>query len=385
MIERILNLREFTEDSIFLWGARQTGKSTMLMEQFRDAKYYDLLESDLYERFRRKPAMLRQELEMADSSTVVIIDEIQKIPELLDEVHWLISRKGFRFILSGSSARKLRRCGANLLGGRAIRQQLFPFVSAEIPDFSLSRAINNGMLPRHYLVENAELRLQSYVGDYLREEIKAEALTRNVGTFSRFLEIAAINDGEILNYKNVAQDCGVSAPTVKEYFSILEETLLGYTLPAFTKTVKRRSIQAPKFYLFDVGIVNYLTHRRDLEPGSTDYGHALEHLVVQEVIAYLTYKRSRLAATYWRSASGFEVDIVIIDNYTRNPVCAIEVKSCNEVQNRHLKGLRAFGEEYPELKRICLSHDKQPRKTDDGIVILPVEEYLAGMWKESYF
>ena len=218
MIERILNLREFTEDSIFLWGARQTGKSTMLMEQFRDAKYYDLLESDLYERFRRKPAMLRQELEMADSSTVVIIDEIQKIPELLDEVHWLISRKGFRFILSGSSARKLRRCGANLLGGRAIRQQLFPFVSAEIPDFSLSRAINNGMLPRHYLVENAELRLQSYVGDYLREEIKAEALTRNVGTFSRFLEIAAINDGEILNYKNVAQDCGVSAPTVKEYF-----------------------------------------------------------------------------------------------------------------------------------------------------------------------
>ena len=385
MIERILNLREFTEDSIFLWGARQTGKSTMLMEQFRDAKYYDLLESDLYERFRRKPAMLRQELEMADSSTVVIIDEIQKIPELLDEVHWLISRKGFRFILSGSSARKLRRCGANLLGGRAIRQQLFPFVSAEIPDFSLSRAINNGMLPRHYLVENAELRLQSYVGDYLREEIKAEALTRNVGTFSRFLEIAAINDGEILNYKNVAQDCGVSAPTVKEYFSILEETLLGYTLPAFTKTVKRRSIQAPKFYLFDVGIVNYLTNRRDLEPGSTDYGHALEHLVVQEVIAYLTYKRSRLAATYWRSASGYEVDIVIIDNYTRNPVCAIEVKSCNEVQNRHLKGLRAFGEEYPELKRICLSHDKQPRKTDDGIVILPVEEYLAGMWKESYF
>ena len=385
MIERILNLREFTEDSIFLWGARQTGKSTMLMEQFRDAKYYDLLESDLYERFRRKPAMLRQELEMADSSTVVIIDEIQKIPELLDEVHWLISRKGFRFILSGSSARKLRRCGANLLGGRAIRQQLFPFVSAEIPDFSLSRAINNGMLPRHYLVENAELRLQAYVGDYLREEIKAEALTRNVGTFSRFLEIAAINDGEILNYKNVAQDCGVSAPTVKEYFSILEETLLGYMLPAFTKTVKRRSIQAPKFYLFDVGIVNYLTHRRDLEPGSTDYGHALEHLVVQEVIAYLTYKRSRLAATYWRSASGFEVDIVIIDNYTHNPVCAIEVKSCNEVQNRHLKGLRAFGEEYPEVKRICLSHDNQPRKTDDGIAILPVEEYLAGMWKKRYF
>ena len=326
MIERKLKIEE-SEDSIFLWGARQTGKSTLLMQRFPEAKYYDLLESDLYERFRRQPSLLRNELKMIDSDTLVIIDEIQKIPELLDEVHWLMSRRNMRFILSGSSARKLRRCGANLLGGRAIRQQLFPFVSAEIPDFSLSRAINNGMLPRHYLIDNPAKRLQSYVGDYLREEIKEEALTRNITSFTRFLEIAAINDGEILNYNNIAADCGVSAPTIKEYFSILEETLLGYQLPAYTKTIKRRVIQAPKFYLFDIGIVNYLTHRRNLLPGSIDYGHALEHLMLQETIAYLSYSESDLQAAYWRTASGFEVDIIIFEPYSHNVKCAIEVKS----------------------------------------------------------
>ena len=355
------------------------------MQRFPEAKYYDLLESDLYERFRRQPSLLRNELNMIDSDTLVIIDEIQKIPELLDEVHWLMSRRNMRFILSGSSARKLRRCGANLLGGRAIRQQLFPFVSAEIPDFSLSRAINNGMLPRHYLIDNPAKRLQSYVGDYLREEIKEEALTRNITSFTRFLEIAAINDGEILNYNNIAADCGVSAPTIKEYFSILEETLLGYQLPAYTKTIKRRVIQAPKFYLFDIGIVNYLTHRRNLLPGSIDYGHALEHLMLQETIAYLSYSESDLQAAYWRTASGFEVDIIIFEPYSHNVKCAIEVKSCEEVQNRHLKGLRAFREEHPECHPICISHDKSPRLTDDGIEIWPVDEFLKQLWSGRFF
>ena len=384
MIERKLKIEE-SEDSIFLWGARQTGKSTLLMQRFPEAKYYDLLESDLYERFRRQPSLLRNELKMIDSDTLVIIDEIQKIPELLDEVHWLMSRRNMRFILSGSSARKLRRCGANLLGGRAIRQQLFPFVSAEIPDFSLSRAINNGMLPRHYLIDNPAKRLQSYVGDYLREEIKEEALTRNISSFTRFLEIAAINDGEILNYKNIAADCGVSAPTVKEYFSILEETLLGYQLPAYTKTVKRRLIQAPKFYLFDIGIVNYLTHRRNLLPGSIDYGHALEHLVLQETIAYLSYSESDLQAAYWRTSSGFEVDIIVFEPYSHDVKCAIEVKSCEEVQNRHLKGLRALREEHPQCHSVCISHDKSPRMTDDGIEIWPAEEFLRQLWSGRFF
>mgnify|MGYP003456532663 FL=1 len=384
MIERKIKFNDH-EDSIFLWGARQTGKSTLLMQRFPEAKYYDLLESDLYERFRRQPSLLRNELSMIDSKTLIIIDEIQKIPELLDEVHWLMSRRNMRFILSGSSSRKLRKCGANLLGGRAIRQQLFPFVSAEIPDFNLSRAINNGMLPRHYLIENPAKRLQAYVGDYLREEIKEEALTRNIASFSRFLETAAINDGEILNYNNIATDCGVSAPTVKEYFSILEETLIGYTLPAYTKTVKRRMIQASKFYIFDIGVVNYLTHRKNLQPGSVDYGHALEHLIVQEIMAYLSYTESELQVAYWRTASGFEVDIVISEPYSNEIKCAIEVKSCQEVQNRHLKGLRALHEEHPQSRLVCISHDMAPRMTEDGIEIWPVEDFLKQQWNGKFF
>lgn len=384
MIERKIKFNDH-EDSIFLWGARQTGKSTLLMQRFPEAKYYDLLESDLYERFRRQPSLLRNELSMIDSKTLIIIDEIQKIPELLDEVHWLMSRRNMRFVLSGSSARKLRRCGANLLGGRAIRQQLFPFVSAEIPNFNLSRAINNGMLPRHYLIENPAKRLQAYVGDYLREEIKEEALTRNIASFSRFLETAAINDGEILNYNNIATDCGVSAPTVKEYFSILEETLIGYTLPAYTKTVKRRMIQAPKFYIFDIGVVNYLTHRKNLQPGSIDYGHALEHLIVQEIMAYLSYTESELQVAYWRTASGFEVDIVISEPYSNEIKCAIEVKSCQEVQNRHLKGLRVLREEHPQSRLVCISHDMAPRMTEDGIEIWPVEDFLKQQWNGKFF
>ena len=187
MIERILKLEDISVESIFLWGARQTGKSTLLNTLFPQARYYDLLKSDVFERLHRRPALLREELLLADAMDIVIIDEVQKIPELLDEVHWLMTNKEIRFILCGSSARKLRRCGANLLGGRAIRNVLYPFVSAELPDFNLLRAVNNGMLPRHYLVENPERRLQAYIGDYLQEEILAEALTRNLSSFSRFL------------------------------------------------------------------------------------------------------------------------------------------------------------------------------------------------------
>lgn len=193
-----------------------------------------------------------------------------------------------------------------------------------------------------------------------------------------------IFDGEILNYQNIAADCGVSAPTVKEYFTILEETLLGYALPAYTKTVKRRVIQASKFYLFDVGIVNYLTHRRNLLPGSVDYGHALEHLMVQEVMAYLSYTESDMQMAYWRTASGFEVDIILFDPYSHEIRFAIEIKSCEEAQNRHLKGLRALREEHPHAHAVCVSHDKSPRMTDDGIEIWPVEDFLKQLWNGRF-
>ena len=296
---------------------------------------------------------------------------------LLNEVHWLIANKSLRFILSGSSARKLRRSGVNLLGGRAIRKHLYPFVSAEIPDFDLIKACNNGMLPRHYLVQNAKNRLSAYVGDYLQQEIKAEALTRNLSTFSRFMEVAALTNGEIINYNNIASECGISAPTVKEYFSILEETLIGYTLPAFTKNVKRRVIQSPKFYYFDVGITNFLLKKDSLVPGSPEFGHSFEHLIMQELIAYLSYSGSKHSLTYWRTTSGYEVDAILGNAHT-----AIEIKSTKEVHSHHTKSLKAFSAEFPGARLIMVSLDAYPRLMH-GIEIIPAQEFLARLWNNE--
>ncbi len=379
MLIRKLDLQDAAQESMFLWGARQTGKSTLLKMRFPDTRYIDLLKSDEYERYNRRPALLREELSLLPENELVIIDEIQKIPALLDEVHWLMSNKNLRFILSGSSARKMRRSGVNLLGGRAIRKHLYPLVSAEIPDFDLLKACNNGMLPRHYLVDDASKRLQAYVGDYLQQEIKAEALTRNLNTFSRFMEVAALSNGEIINYNNIASECGVSAPTVKEYFSILEETLLGYTIPAYTKNVKRRVISSPKFYYFDVGIANHLLKRNSLIPGSPEFGHALEHFIIMEIIAYLSYSDSEHALSYWRTTSGYEVDAVIGKAHT-----AIEIKSTEEVQSHHTKGVKAFSEEFPDVQPIIVSLDKYPRQMN-GVAIYPVGEFLTLLWNGQLF
>ena len=379
MLSRKINLQDIENDSIFLWGARQTGKSTLLKMQFPDSRYIDLLKSDEFERYTRRPALLREELSLLPEGELVIIDEIQKIPALLDEVHWLMSNHSLRFILSGSSARKLRRSGVNLLGGRAIRKHLYPFVSAEIPDFDLVKACNNGMLPRHYLVENASERLHAYVGDYLQQEIKAEALTRNLNTFSRFMEVAALSNGEIVNYNNIASECGVSAPTVKEYFSILEETLVGYTIPGFTRNIKRRVIQSPKFYYFDVGIANFLLKRIGLNPGSPEFGHAFEHFIMQEIIAYLGYFRPRLGLSYWRTTSGYEVDAII-----GNAEAAIEIKSSGEVQSYHTKGLKAFAEEFPDARLLVVSLDKYPRRVNN-VEIYPALQFLSMLWNGDFF
>jgi predicted AAA+ superfamily ATPase len=379
MLSRKITIQDIENESIFLWGARQTGKSTLLKMLFPDKRIIDLLKSDEFERYNRRPALLREELSLLPVNELVIIDEIQKIPALLGEVHWLISNHNLRFILSGSSARKLRRSGVNLLGGRAIRKHLYPFVSAEIPDFDLVKACNNGMLPRHYLVENATNRLHAYVGDYLQQEIKAEALTRNLNTFSRFMEIAALSNGEILNYNNIASECGVSAPTVKEYFSILEETLIGYTIPAFTRNVKRRVIQSPKFYYFDVGIANFLLKRTEINPGSPEFGHAFEHLIMQELIAYLGYFKPQLSLSYWRTTSGYEVDAII-----GNAETAIEIKSSDEVQSHHTKGLKAFSEEFPDCRLIIVSLDKNPRRMNN-VEIYPVLQFLSMLWSGDFF
>src|SRR6056297_2416157 len=285
MNKRYLTLEEAKNDSVFLWGARQAGKSTLLKSLFPDARYYDLLKNEEFVRLNQHPEYLRQELSDYPQGELVIIDEVQKIPALLDEVHWLITNRNIRFILCGSSARKLKRGNANMLGGRALRTVLFPFVSAEISNFNLDHALNHGMLPRHYLIENPSRRIEAYISNYLIEEIKAEALTRNLATFNRFMEIAAISCGEQLNFNNIASECGVSSPTIKEYFTILEDTMLGYMIPAFRKKAKRRLVMSPRFYYFDIGITNFLLKRNRLTQGSPEYGKAFEHFIILELVA----------------------------------------------------------------------------------------------------
>lgn len=375
MYKRILSIESEYNDSAFLWGARQVGKTTWLTSQYPNCRVYDLLRPSEFERLLRRPEILSEELEDYGESDTVIIDEIQKLPQLLDEVHSLIQRKNIRFILSGSSARKLRRLGTNLLGGRAVREQMFPLVSAEIPDFDLLRAVNNGMIPRHYMVQNPWERLRGYIGVYLNEEIREEALTRNLQTFSRFLEVAAQCDGKMLVYKNIAQDCGIDYRTVKEYFTILEDTLVGYFVPAFVATRKRKALSTPKFYLFDVGVANYLRHCRNLTPGSDDFGHAFEHFIIQELIAYIGYNHVEERLSYWRSASGYEVDAVIGEGRL-----AIEIKSSDEAKSRHTRGLKAFSEEYPDARLIVVSLDKYRRKMND-VEVFPALEFLDNLWK----
>ena len=261
-----------------------------------------------------------------------------------------------------------------MLGGRAVRRQLFPLVSREIPDFDVVKAVNNGMLPRHYLINDPWNRLEGYIGNYLQQEIEAEALSRNLSTFSRFLEVAALTDGEMVNYQSIATDCGVSANTIKAYFDILQETMIGYYIPAFRNVQKRRLIKAPRFYFFDIGIVNYLCNRRKMEPGSTDFGHGFEHLIVQELMAYLSYTHSRKTISYWRTTSGYEVDIIYGDAEV-----AIEVKSSTEVQSRHLKGLKAFSEEHPAARTIIVSLDTAYRKMNQ-VEVWPVTQFLNALW-----
>lgn len=377
MYNRVLDFNIIEEDSIFLFGARQTGKSTLLQSRFADAVYIDLLKSDVYERYRRNPELIRTDVGLEPKDKIIIIDEVQKVPNLLDEVHWLMVNEKRRFVLSGSSARKLKRGGANLLGGRAVGMRLYPLVSKEIPDFDVIKACNYGLLPRHYEVKNPVRRLKSYVGDYLREEISAEALVRNLSVFNRFLEIAAFCSGEILNYNNIASDCGVSAPTIKEYFSILEETYIGYLISPFTKTKKRTSIQSKKFYLFDVGIANYLQKRTFMLPGSNDFGKAFEQLVFQEVIAYLSYTENINELSYWRTTRGYEVDMILGEGKV-----AIEIKSCREVVSRYTKGLKAFKEEFPEARLIIVSLEKQPRLVND-VEVYPVMTFFDKLWKNE--
>lgn len=380
MFTRLLPLPRAPDVSFFLWGPRQTGKSWLLRTTYPQAIYRDLLKTDLHLRYLQRPYLLREELRTAEPGQLIILDEVQKVPSLLDEVHWLIENRGLVFGLCGSSARKVRRGHANLLGGRALRYELHGLVSAEIgPDFDLRRMVNHGYLPRHYVSAEAPRLLRSYVNDYLKEEIAAEGLVRNLPAFANFLTAASLSDTEVVNFTNIARECSVSSPTVKEYFQILVDTLLGRFLPAYVKRPKRRPVHAPKFFCADVGVVNSLARRGWLEPGSELFGKAFEAWLFHELISYSHYSGKEFPISYWRLTTGTEVDFILNDMEI-----AVEVKASSTIMPHHLRGLRELKREYPKVRRrllVCL--ESIPRQTDDRVEIMPASDFVGLLWEHG--
>ena len=310
IIARYLDARELLKQrSCFLFGPRQTGKSTLIRHQLADVRTYNLLDHTLFIRLSRNPALIREAL--APQTEIIVIDEIQKMPALLNEVQLMIEEHGVRFFLTGSSARTLRRKGVNLLGGRARSRVLHPFVSAELGDhFRLERALEFGLLPSVYFSDAPAEDLAAYSGDYLKEEVAAEALVRNIGAFSRFLEVAALSHGRMINFAQIASDAQVPASTVREYYGILEDTFIAHEVPAYTETRKRKAVSTSKYYLFDVGLARHLQGRRGLPLGTAEYGEAFESFMLQEIKGFCDYHLLD-PPRYWRSKSRFEVDFVV--------------------------------------------------------------------------
>ena len=307
----------------------------------------------------------------------MIIDEIQKVPALLDEVHWLIENQKASFLLTGSSTRKLRRGHANLLAGRAWRRELGPLSCMEVESFDLERALSAGLLPPHFLSERPEEDLRAYVADYLKEEIAAEGATRNLPAFSEFLRVAALTNAELINYTNVARETGNSLKAVKGYFEVLEDTLLGFRLRPWTRARRRRLIQTEKFYLFDVGVANYLAGRRPV-PGSADFGKSFEHYLLLEIMNFCRYRHPDLPVSFWRTASGFEVDFILGEMKA-----AIEVKAGARVHEGDLRGLKALHEEQSVRHRRVVCQERQPRRLE-GIEIVPWREFVERLYAGDF-
>lgn len=392
MYKRTLKLVQTLETkSIILTGPRQTGKSTLLRAELPDALFIDLLEADTFRRLVTQPEVLREFVEFNPGKPVVI-DEIQKIPPLLDEVHRLIERdKKLRFILTGSSARKLRREGVNLLGGRARRLRLHPLTALEINLFhnkhklTLSQILQWGSLPSILTSKTPKEDLKDYVGTYLMEEIQAESLVRSLSSFSRFLDATGLINTEKLNYSAVASDVALPSKTVQEYFKLLEDTLIGALLPPYLKTKTRKAMTSPKFYLFDLGVANAASGRWSLDPKTPEYGKAFEHFVWRELTSYLDYLDHDSELTYWRSENKLEVDFILQKQGAKAPFCAIEVKAKSNVSTKELVGLRAFAEEFPKVRKLAVSLEAMGRKTEDGIEIWPIQNFLEKLWNLELF
>ena len=352
--------------SYLLLGPRRVGKSTYLRRMFPSAEYIDMLKSDVYFDYRTRPALLRERY--AHFSGTIVIDEVQRTPVLMSEVHWLLENSPVRFILCGSSARKLRREGVTNLAGRLKNARMMPLTVAEMPRFDLGARLQYGCLPPVVLSDTPRDDLRDYCGEYLREEVLSEGLVRTIPAFSRFLEIAALSNAELVSYAAIARDCGVSPKTVGGYFQILEDTLLGFSLAPFTRTRKRRAILSSKFYFFDCGLPNSLLGRH-VSPRTPEFGKSFEQFLVLETLAAMYYERKIESLSYWRSASGFEVDL-LIDGHT-----AVEFKS-GTVHEQDCLGLLALGEEIKLRNKWIVSTEARTRTLSKGLEVLPWQVYV---------
>lgn len=378
MFRRLINIRLPQRQSAFLWGARKTGKSTYLKTVFPDSIVYDFLKTDLMLEMAKQPSLLREQLLAADAKKLaapIILDEVQKVPQVLDEVHWLIENRGIRFILCGSSARKLRRGHVNLLGGRAWRYEMFPLVTPELGQMDLLKALNRGTIPAHFLDTNYSRALKAYVHDYLKQEVFDEGLTRNIPAFSRFFDAVGFSHGELINYSNIARDCGVDAKTVKEYYQILVDTLLGRIALPFKKRQSRQVIgSAHKFYLFDVGVAGIIIKRKIEEQRGELFGKAFEHFIFTELAAHSAYRGLDYEINFWRTKSGQEVDFVLGSGKV-----AVEVKGTSRVENHDFHGLNAFIEECSPKKAILVCNEKAER-LHGKIRVMPWSIFLSSLW-----
>jgi len=374
-IKRLIDIN--ASYSSFLWGARRTGKSYWINHNFdpEEIILIDLLKSDTFAEYASRPSLLRERFR--DTKKLIVLDEIQKAPMLLDEVHWMIENKQIIFLLTGSSARKLRRGHANLLAGRALRYELLPFSYMEVKETDLEKIMVSGMLPCHFLSLNPTDLIRSYVADYLKEEIAQEAQIQKIPQFSQFLRIAALTSGELLNYDNVARETGVSSKIVRTYFDILENTMLGFRICPWKSSKNRRLITAEKFYLFDTGIANYLSRRQPKE-GTPEFGKSFEHFILMELRAYRAYRNPEIDISYWRTSTGYEVDFILADK-----VVALEIKSGRMVFNIDLKSLKALREDGKVKHLLVVSQEKYPRELD-GVKILPWQIFLEMLWNKEF-
>jgi uncharacterized protein len=372
IFSRLLNIQLPANKSAFLWGPRKVGKSYWIKQHFKDAIIIDLLKTDVFADFVSRPSLLRERY--SDTSQMIVIDEVQMVPDILNEVHWMMENKQTSFLLTGSSTRKLRRSHANLLGGRAWRYTMTPLCTPEIGDFDIEKALVSGFIPSHFISPEPIQELRAYLADYLKEEIAAEAVVQNIPAFAEFLNICALTSGELINYTNVARESGVSAKVVRNYFQILEDTLLGFRLSPWKKTPNRRLVESEKFYLFDIGVSNYLARRKP-RLGTPEFGKAFEHFIMMELKAYQAYKDPECRLHYWRTSTGLEVDFILGEMEV-----ALEVKTSKRIDNIHTKNLRALADNHQLKRLILISFEPHPKILNGNIECMYWQDFLKQLW-----